>query len=99
MKNLAAIGAVVLAILSVILTLVITTWGRASVADDKAVAAQNTADGNTIRIEGVGEDIKRIETHMDKLGDQFEKIDTKFEAVGQDIQHIVRCLPRDPREP
>jgi archaellum component FlaC len=99
MKQAAAVGAVVLAILSVILTLVVTTWGRAADAEGKAIAAQRTADGNTIRVEGVGEDIQRIEQHMDKLGDQFEKIDTKFEKTGQDIQTIMLCMPRPPQDP
>ena len=99
MKQYAAVGVVTLGVLSVVLTIAVLAMNRATAADDKASKAQRTADVNVVRIEGVAKDISRIEIHMDKLGDQFEKIDGKFEAVREDIQTIMLCMPRRPENP
>ena len=99
MKQYAAIGVVTLGVLSVILTIAVLALNRAAGADDKAARACGMADVNAVRVEGVGKDISRIEVHMDKLGDQFEKIDGKFEKVQKDIQTIMLCLPRRPTNP
>ena len=88
-----------LGVLGVVLSIAVLAMNRATVADEKASKAQRTADVNEVRIEGVAKDISRIEVHMDKLGDQFERIDGKFEAVQKDIQTIMLCLPRRAHNP
>jgi len=93
-KQQAVVGGVVLAVLSVFMTLLIMSMNRSSRIEDTANDALTGVAVNRERISSVATSINRIEIQMALLSAKFDKIDDRFEVVQNQMREIMMYLPR-----